>query len=265
MNYNGTLLKMKTDLQDPVIYNLPIGDDLVLMNDLIGKYIVFDWKKEIYCISCGRKTNKSFAQGHCYPCFINSPETSECILRPELCEAHNGVARDIEWAEKHCLKDHYVYLAISSGVKVGVTRSTQIPTRWIDQGAWKAIKLAKTPNRYIAGLIEVKLKEYISDRTHWQKMLKNILIEGVNLLEKKEEMIRYLSKNLAQYISPNDKIIEINYPVNEYPEKVKSIGFDKVNEISGRLWGIKGQYLMFDDGTVLNIRKHTGYLINFEI
>ena len=158
MNYTGTLLKMKTDLQDPVIYNLPIGDDLVLMNDLIGKYIVFDWKKEIYCISCGKKTNKSFAQGHCYPCFINSPETSECILRPELCEAHNGIARDIEWAEKHCLKDHYVYLAISSGIKVGVTRSTQIPTRWIDQGAWKAIKLAKTPNRYIAGLIEVKLK-----------------------------------------------------------------------------------------------------------
>jgi len=265
MNYNGTLSKMKTDLQDPIIYNLPIGDDLVLMNDLIGKYIVFDWKKEIYCISCGKKTNKSFAQGHCYPCFINSPETSECILRPELCEAHNGIARDIEWAEKHCLKDHYVYLAISSGIKVGVTRSTQIPTRWIDQGAWKAIKLAKTPNRYIAGLIEVKLKEYISDRTHWQKMLKNILIEGENLLEKKEEMIKYLSKDLAQYKSTNDKIIEINYPVNEYPEKVKSIGFDKFNEISGRLWGIKGQYLMFDDGTVLNIRKHTGYLINFEI
>ena len=256
---------MKTDLQDPIIYNLPIGDDLVLMNDLIGKYIVFDWKKEIYCISCGKKTNKSFAQGHCYPCFINSPETSECILRPELCEAHNGIARDIEWAKKHCLKDHYVYLAISSGVKVGVTRSTQIPTRWIDQGAWKAIKLAKTPNRYIAGLIEVKLKEYISDRTHWQKMLKNILIEGENLLEKKEEMIKYLSEDLTQYKSINDKIIEINYPVNEYPEKVKSVGFDKFNEISGRLWGIKGQYLMFDDGTVLNIRKHTGYLINFEI
>ena len=265
MNYNGTLSKMKTDLQDPIIYNLPIGDDLVLMNDLIGKYIVFDWKKEIYCISCGRKTNKSFAQGHCYPCFINSPETSECILRPELCEAHNGVARDIEWAEKHCLKDHYVYLAISSGVKVGVTRSTQIPTRWIDQGAWKAIKLAKTPNRYLAGLIEVKLKEYISDRTHWQKMLKNILIEGANLLEKKEEMIKYLPEDLTQYKSTNDKIIEINYPVNEYPEKVKSVGFDKFNEISGRLWGIKGQYLMFDDGTVLNIRKHAGYLINFEI
>ena len=265
MNYSGTLLKMKTDLQNPVTYNLPIGDDLVLMNDLIGKYLVFDWQKEIYCISCGRKTNKSFAQGHCYPCFINSPETSECILRPELCEAQNGIARDIEWAEKHCLKDHYVYLAISSGVKVGVTRSSQIPTRWMDQGAWKAIKLAKTPNRYLAGLIEVKLKEYVSDRTHWQKMLKNKLIEGVNLLDKKDEMINYLSEDLKKYKSNNDEIIEINYPVNEYPEKVKSVGFDKIKEITGRLWGIKGQYLIFDDGIVLNIRKHTGYLINFEI
>ena len=265
MNYSGTLLKMKTDLQNPVTYNLPIGDDLVLMNDLIGKYLVFDWQKEIYCISCGRKTNKSFAQGHCYPCFINSPETSECILRPELCEAQNGIARDIEWAEKHCLRDHYVYLAISSGVKVGVTRSSQIPTRWMDQGAWKAIKLAKTPNRYLAGLIEVRLKEYVSDRTHWQKMLKNKLIEGVNLLDKKDEMINYLSEDLKKYKTSNDEIIEINYPVNEYPEKVKSIGFDKIKEIAGRLWGIKGQYLIFDDGAVLNIRKHTGYLINFEI
>jgi len=265
MNYSGTLLKMKTDLKNPVTYNLPIGDDLVLMNDLIGKYLVFDWQNEIYCISCGRKTNKSFAQGHCYPCFINNPETSECILRPELCEAQNGIARDIKWAEKHCLRDHYVYLAISSGVKVGVTRSSQIPTRWVDQGAWKAIKLAKTPNRYLAGLIEVKLKEYVSDRTHWQKMLKNQLIEGVNLLDKKDEMINNLSEDLKKYKSSNDEIIEINYPVNEYPVKVKSVGFDKIKEIAGRLWGIKGQYLIFDDGVVLNIRKHTGYLINFEI
>jgi hypothetical protein len=265
MRNNGTLLKMETKLVNPIEYELPIGDELVYMNHLIGKYIAFKWLKEIYCVACGRKTNKSFAQGFCYPCFLNAPETSECIFRPELCQAQDGVARDMEWAENHCLQDHIVYLAISSGIKVGVTRSGQIPTRWIDQGAWQAIKLAKTPNRYTAGLIEVALKEHISDRTNWQRMLKNQLIEGVDLTIAKKEMIAHLPSDLQNYISEEDNITEINYPVNEYPEKVKSLSFDKLEEITGRLWGVKGQYLIFDDGTVLNMRKHTGYMVELEV
>jgi len=158
-----------------------------------------------------------------------------------------------------------VYLAISSGDKVGVTRSSQIPTRWIDQGAWKAIKLAKTPNRYIAGLIEVALKEHISDKTHWQRMLKNLRSENVDLLERKKEMVAHLVPELQAFEDDDNNIIEINYPVNEYPTKVKSVGFDKFPEIAGRLWGIKGQYLMFDDARVINIRKHNGYVIEVEI
>ena len=264
MRYNGTLLKMETKLVNPIEYELPIGDELVYMNHLIGKYIAFKWLKEIYCVICGRKTNKSFSQGFCYPCFLNAPETSECIFRPELCQAQDGVARDMEWAENHCLQDHIVYLAISSGIKVGVTRSGQIPTRWIDQGAWQAIKLAKTPNRYTAGLIEVALKEHISDRTNWQRMLKNQLIEGVDLTIAKKDMIAHLPSDLQNYISEEDNITEINYPVNEYPEKVKSLSFDKLEEIAGRLWGVKGQYLIFDDGTVVNMRKHTGYMVELE-
>ncbi len=265
MRYNGTLLKMETKLVNPIEYELPIGDELIYMNPLIGKYIAFKWLKEIYCVACGRKTNKSFAQGFCYPCFLNAPETSECIFRPELCRAQDGIARDMEWAENHCLQDHIVYLAISSGIKVGVTRSGQIPTRWIDQGAWQAIKLAKTPNRYTAGLIEVALKEHISDRTNWQRMLKNQLIEGVDLTIAKKDMIAHLPSDLQNYISEEDNITEINYPVNEYPEKVKSLSFDKLEEIAGRLWGVKGQYLIFDDGTVLNMRKHTGYMVELEV
>ena len=265
MRYNGTLLKMETKLVNPIEYELPIGDELIYMNPLIGKYIALKWLKEIYCVACGRKTNKSFAQGFCYPCFLNAPETSECIFRPELCRAQDGIARDMEWAENHCLQDHIVYLAISSGIKVGVTRSGQIPTRWIDQGAWQAIKLAKTPNRYTAGLIEVALKEHISDRTNWQRMLKNQLIEGVDLTIAKKEMIAHLPSDLQNYISEEDNITEINYPVNEYPEKVKSLSFDKLEEITGRLWGVKGQYLIFDDGTVVNMRKHTGYMVELEV
>ncbi|MBC8197204.1 MAG: DUF2797 domain-containing protein [Candidatus Marinimicrobia bacterium] len=255
---------MRTELHSPIQYELPIGEDLLPMNQFIGKYVRFKWLKEILCILCERKINKSFAQGFCYPCFINSPETSECILRPELCEAQIGNARDMDWAEKHCLQPHFVYLAVSSGIKVGVTRSTQIPTRWIDQGASFAIKFAETPNRYIAGVIEVAMKEFISDRTAWQRMLKNQILEDIDLYDKKSELIEKLNPQLQQFESIDEEIIELSYPVLEFPQKVKSIGFDKHNIIEGRIMGIKGQYLIFDDNTVLNIRKHNGYVLEID-
>jgi len=264
MLHTGPIIKMRTELHSPIQYKLPIGEDLLPMNQFIGKYVRFKWLKEILCILCERKTNKSFAQGFCYPCFINSPETSECILRPELCEAQLGNARDMDWAEKHCLQPHFVYLAVSSGIKVGVTRSTQIPTRWIDQGASFAIKFAETPNRYIAGVIEVAMKEFISDRTAWQRMLKNQILEDIDLYDKKSELIEKLNPQLQQFESIDEEIIELSYPVLEFPQKVKSIGFDKHNIIEGRIMGIKGQYLIFDDNTVLNIRKHNGYVLEID-
>ena len=265
MKYTGNIIKMITKLDEQVQYTFSLGESNILMNDYIGSEILLEWNGTIICISCGNKTKKSFAQGFCYPCFLRSPETSECILRPELCQAHEGIARDMDWAKNHCFNDHFVYLAISSGLKVGVTRSEQIPTRWIDQGAWKAIRLSKTPNRFIAGLIETSLKKHVSDRTNWQRMLKNQLIDGIDLMEEKNKMVNYLSDELQSYTSSMNEIIEINYPVNKYPEKVKSLSFDKINSIQRKLWGIKGQYLIFDTGEVINIRKHTGYSIILEI
>jgi hypothetical protein len=257
------LLKMKTWLSEQVVYELPVGESFINMNELIGKDIKLNFTGEIHCISCGAKTTKSFAQGYCYKCMISAPETSECVLRPELCQAHLGVSRDMDWSEDHCLTDHYVYLALSSGLKVGVTRAGQVPTRWIDQGAWKAIKLAMTPNRYLAGTIEVELKKHMSDKTNWQKMLQNILAKDLDLIEEKQKAWELLDGDLQQYVIDDDEITEINYPVIEYPEKVKSMSFDKTVEISGTLWGIKGQYLIFKDGQVLNVRTHSGYKISF--
>ncbi|OQX97586.1 MAG: hypothetical protein B6I20_12240 [Bacteroidetes bacterium 4572_117] len=216
----GVISKMKSHYKNPVQYYLPVGDGLVDMNGLIGKEINFVFSGEIYCVSCGGITKKSFAQGYCYPCFVSVPETSECILRPELCQAHNGVSRSMKWSEEHCLQDHYVYLAVSSGLKVGVTRSTQVPTRWIDQGAWKAIKLAKTPNRYLAGQIEVALKAYMSDKTSWQKMLKNDITQDIDLEDEKQKAWELLDEELQQYVVDNDEVVEIIYPVLAYPEKV---------------------------------------------
>lgn len=264
MKYTGSLLKMSAELNNPVDYFLTLDNQQIHMNELINKNISISYLSEIHCIRCGRKTNKSFQQGFCFPCFRTAPETDACIFNPELCRAHEGISRDMEWSKTHCLQDHIVYLAISSGLKVGVTRLAQVPTRWIDQGASYAIKIAQTPNRNTAGLIEVNLKKYFADKTNWRNMLTNKIDTETKLLEQKNKAKELVKKNFVQYFTDDNDITEINYPVTEYPQKVNSFSFDKENNITGKLLGIKGQYLIFDKGRVLNIRKHNGYKVELE-
>jgi hypothetical protein len=261
MEYTVNLLKMRTKINNPVDYFLELPKEEIYMNELIGKKISLKWLGEIHCISCGNKTNKSFAQGFCYPCFMSVPEAAPCIIRPELCEAHKGIARDMQWSEKNCLSDHYVYLSLTSGIKVGVTRASQIPFRWIDQGALKAVKLAKTPNRFTAGLIETRLKKIMSDKTSWQRMLKNDVDRETDMLKHKADVKEQLSPDTSEYFDPDDTVLHIEYPVEQYPEKVKSINLENTPSFEKTLRGIKGQYLIFDDQTVINIRKYNGYRV----
>ena len=259
----GNLRKMKTELDDQIRYQLRLSDEIE-MNQIVGKRITLNWLGTINCQKCSKITNKSFGEGFCYNCFISAPEAAECILRPELCRAHLGGGRDPDWEQEHHNRPHVVYLAASSAVKVGITRLEQIPTRWIDQGASAAIKLAITPNRYKAGAMEVALKDVFTDKTHWQKMLKNDIDPFIDLVEEKWALEEHLPSDITDQFTEDDEIIELNYPVLEYPQKVKSISFDKVPKISGKLNGIKGQYLIFEGGLVLNIRKHTGYYVEVE-
>ncbi len=265
MQYSGNILKMQTSLDDKIQYFLPIGENKIFMNELIGRKIEFSFNGQINCIKCGRLTNKSFHQGYCFRCFRTAPETEECVLRPELCRAHEGIARDMEFAKNHCLKDHYIYLALTSGLKVGVTRKTQIPTRWIDQGATEAIIIAQTPNRYLAGVIEVNLKKYFADKTNWRKMLQNETVSGINLTKEKEKAFNKVNAELKEYFLKQNKITSLVFPIERYPEKISSINFEKTNKYSGVLIGIKGQYLIFDDNKVLNIRKHNGFYMEINI
>lgn len=259
----GLLKKMTVVHGSPVQYTLKL-DQPIGMNEFIGKPVSLTWSGRIICPVCQSETKKSFGDGLCYSCFVTAPEAAECILRPELCTAHLGGGRDPQWEQDHHNQPHVVYLAASDIVKVGVTRATQVPNRWIDQGAWAAIRLAETPNRYEAGVLEVALKEFFSDKTNWQRMLKNDIDESIDLEEEKWSLHEQLPGDLTTYFSENDEIITIEYPVLNYPEKVKSLSFDKTPVIEGKLAGIKGQYLIFDDGRVVNIRKHTGYEIKFE-
>lgn len=264
MKFEGNIRKMKSQLDAVVQYYLPIGDDLVNMNELIGKPINFSFKGLINCKKCGRKTKKSFNQGFCFPCFNNAAESSPCIIRPELCEGHLGKGRDVEWEKAHHVQPHYVYLSLTSNIKIGVTRSTQIPTRWIDQGATQAAIVAEVPYRQLAGIIEVYYKDYFSDKTSWQKMLKGIAEEGANIDDAYDTLISAadeLDEEAADYILDDIEVMDINYPLTDNPTKVKSIGFDKLPDVNGILTGIKGQYLIIDNEKVLNIRKHEGYYI----
>ena len=261
----GNVRKMKSDFKAPIEYSMILSEHILPLNDHIGSNIKLDWSGIIHCVKCGNKTNKSFFQGFCYPCFISAPESSECILKPELCQAHEGISRDMEWSEKYCLSNHYVYLSLTSGIKVGVTRYTQIPTRWIDQGAIKALKIAKTPNRYLAGAIEVKLKEFVSDRTSWQRMLKNDVNQDIDLYGYRETLKENLPSDLKTYVLNEEREKIIAYPMNKYPEKIKSINFEKVKEFEGKLTGIKGQYIYIDNQFVVNMRKYSGFYFNIII
>jgi hypothetical protein len=269
----GTLRKMRTELVDPVHYQLPVGETLIDLNSLLGQEISLVYSGRIFCIECARKTNKSFNQGYCFPCLRRLAACDTCIVRPELCHYHEGTCREPQWGEAYCMQPHVVYLANSSGLKVGITRQTQVPTRWIDQGAIQALPIVEVDTRLQSGLIETALKSTVNDKTDWRRMLKGGQTEIDLKLE--WEQLRISSEALltdcqSQFgastvrLKEHEEPTRICYPVLHYPEKVKAFNFDKEKSVKGTLEGIKGQYLILDQG-VLNIRKFAGYEISFTV
>ncbi len=271
ISVSGHLAKMHAQLGPQVQYTLPVDEQLVPLNDLLGKTVSLEYLGEIHCIHCGRRSKKSFSQGYCYPCFTKLPQCDSCIMSPEKCHYHQGTCRDPAWGDQYCFTDHFVYLANSSGVKVGITRGSQVPTRWIDQGATQALPIFRVQSRYQAGLIEDCLREHIADRTHWQKMLKGNA-EPVDLAEIRDQIMALSEADLSLLEQEfglqalqrlyTESTVEISFPVLQFPDKVKSFNLDKQPLIKGLLQGIKGQYLIFDTG-VINIRKYTGYHVRF--
>jgi len=276
--YSGHLRKMRVQYENsftPVEYFLTLAEGLpdISLNAMLGKRLTIRFKNEIHCVSCGRKSNKSFNQGHCYPCFTRLAACDKCIMSPEKCHYEQGTCREPQWGQENCLQAHYVYLANSSGIKVGITRGDQLPTRWIDQGAIQALAIFKVSQRYYSGLIEVLYKQKISDRTQWQRMLKG-QVETMDLLQQQRELNALFAEQIDDIKSDlppgsiemidNDASTEILYPVDTYPQKVKSFNMDKQPVVEGTLMGIKAQYLILDTG-VINMRKFSGYSIDFEV
>jgi hypothetical protein len=270
---SGAIAKMRTELSSPVQYRLPIGDSEVAMNPLIGKRLKMEFLNQISCCHCGRTTKKSFSQGYCYPCFTKLAQCDSCIVSPEKCHYDAGTCREPEWGETHCMIDHYVYLANSSGLKVGITRGTQIPTRWIDQGASQAIPLLRVATRRQSGLVEVACKAFVADKTNWRTMLKGPA-ESLDMAAAAAQLLTQASSDIAalqgEHGINNIQVLEgaeavnIDYPVKQYPQKVSSFNLDKDPIVDATLMGIKGQYLIFDSG-VINMRKYTSYHLQLSV
>ncbi|MBA1274587.1 DUF2797 domain-containing protein [Pseudomonas azotifigens] len=260
---------MSVQLGAPVDYAFRLDDQLVPVNPLIGKTVRLQYLGAIHCSHCGRKTNKSFSQGYCYPCFKKLPQCDICIVSPERCHHELGTCRDADWGQQFCMTDHVVYLANSSGVKVGITRATQLPTRWLDQGASQALPILRVATRQQSGLVEDLLRSQVADRTNWRALLKGDA-EPIDLLEIRETLFDRCAEGLLalqqrfglQAVQPlaDAEVVEMRYPVERYPTKIVSFDLDKTPVVEGTLMGIKGQYLIFDTG-VINVRKYTAYLL----
>lgn len=269
----GCLRKMRTRLEKPVSYELVLDETVFSLNPIIGQTVKLRHTGKIVCVHCGRSTKKSFNQGYCYPCFAGLAQCDMCILKPETCHYEAGTCREPAWGQTFCMQPHFVYLANSSGIKVGITRQNQIPTRWIDQGAVQALPILKANSRHVSGLAEVVIAQHIGDKTSWQQMLKNNVV-SIDLIAQRDALLTICRQELAEINRrfgnvaiewlPNETAVEIAYPVERYPAKVKSFNLDTHHEVCGILEGIKGQYLLLSTG-VINLRKYSGYELIFSV
>ncbi|WP_439888952.1 DUF2797 domain-containing protein [Pseudomonas sp. MBLB4123] len=263
----GSLSKMAARLEAPVQYAFRLGEQELPVNPLIGRTLRLEYLGAIHCTHCGRKTKTSFSQGYCYPCMQKLAQCDVCIMSPERCHYEAGTCREPSWGEQFCMTDHVVYLANSSGVKVGITRATQVPTRWLDQGASQALPILRVATRQQSGFVEDLLRSQVADKTNWRALLKgdaapvDLTAVRDRLFDSCGEGLEALQQRFGlQAIQPllDRPVVEIDYPIEAYPAKISSFNLDKNPVAEGTLIGIKGQYLMFDSG-VINIRKYTGY------
>ncbi len=265
----GALSKMTIRLGETAQYAFRLDDTEVPVNPLLGKQVRLEFLGAIHCSHCGRKTKKSFAQGYCYPCFTKLAQCDSCIMSPERCHYDAGTCREPSWGEQFCMTDHVVYLANSSGIKVGITRASQIPTRWLDQGASQALPIFRVATRQQSGFVEDLLRTQVADKTNWRALLKGDAVP-LDLPAIRDELLASCAEGIAalqqrfglQAIQPvsDVEVLTIQYPVEAYPTKVASHDLEKTPVVEGILKGIKGQYLILDTG-VINLRKYTAYQV----
>lgn len=263
VDQRGFLRELTHYMENYVRYTLNVDVADFSLDKALGEVISITHTGEKRCINCGRKVKKLYQSGYCYPCLTTLAECDLCIVKPHECHHHLGTCRDPRFAEEHCMIPHYVYLAYSSHVKVGLTRKGRQLTRWVDQGAAAAVLVAELPTRKAAGELEVEIGAFLSDKTDWRKMLLDQVDDTVDLLQMKQDVYQRLEPKWQPYLLEEEATVyRFIYPRQEgFAPKLSSLSLDKIPSVEGVLRGIKGQYLLFDHG-VFNVKKHAGYGVN---
>jgi hypothetical protein len=249
----------------PIRYLFQTDQTELSINEYLGQQISISYTRRKACVNCGRSVKKLYQNGYCYPCMTTLAECDLCIVKPHDCHFHKGTCRDEEFAESHCMIPHYVYLAYSSNIKVGLTRKGRQFTRWVDQGALAAVLVAELPTRKQAGELEMEIAKTMQDKTDWRKMLVAKSVEEVDLLSVRADVIAKLTDEYQGFVLTNEPIHQFSYPaLPDHEVKLSSLALDKQETVTGRLLGMKGQYMILDTG-VFNVRKHNGFHVQVSI
>ncbi|MCL6442825.1 MAG: DUF2797 domain-containing protein [Alicyclobacillus sp.] len=266
MCIRGHLIQLTHKVSYPIQYSLLLDAGEADLAACLGRDIRIEWLGQKSCIHCGKHVKKLYQNGYCFPCVTTLAECDLCIVKPHTCHFHLGTCRDETFAEEHCMIPHYVYLAVSSSVKVGLTRKGRERIRWIDQGASAATLIAEFPTRKAAGEFEMAVAEFLPDKTDWRRMLTSDSIPDVDLHEVKDMVMKRVDPVYQPYLlQDTTEVYHFSYPrTHGFQVVLKPLSLDKTPVITGRLQGMKGQYLLLDTG-VLNVKRWAGYEVQVSI
>ena len=257
--YTGYIRELQITDDSPAQYQLLLDANLIPLNPLLGCGLEVRFLGQIECAECGQLTKKSYGGGYCYPCFATLARCDLCVMSPDRCHFHLKTCRDPEWGESFCMQPHTVYLANSSGLKVGITRQGRETKRWLDQGATQGLPLLTTTTRKEAGEVEVIIAKQLSDRTNW-RLLVSQETSPVNLADERNQLRGDL--DLPNVVWSMESERQFQFPVRQYSPAV-NFSLHK-QTVRGNLIGMKGQYLLFDNGA-LNISRHRSYHIELTV
>jgi hypothetical protein len=231
------------------------------LNEWLGRGLRIEYRQRILCCHCGSQTPRSYGGGYCYPCFRSLARCDLCVVSPARCHYHLGTCREPAWGEAFCMQPHVVYLANSSGPKVGITGADGAVSRWLDQGASQGLVIARTASRHLAGVVEAQLAQLISDRTDWRLLLQGDRppVDLPALRDRLMERLGRLPEGVAWQTA--EPVVTLSYPVLAYPRQLLRLRLDRHPVVAGRLLGAKGQYLLFEHG-VFNVRWHRAFEVS---
>ena len=251
-----------TPLITVVEYALLLDEQRISLSAQVGQSIRLKFLGQSTCGNCHVSVNKLEGGGYCKNCFFSLARCDRCFVSPERCHFAQGTCREPQWGESYCMQPHVVYLANSSGPKVGITRADRNFYRWLSQGAVQGMVIAHAKTRRDAGLLEVAIKSKVSDKTNWRRMV-SMQPQNLDLLQ----LARQLQSAIelpegTQWVSAMIGH-DLAYPIQSHAPAQRLIISETNPELLDNLHGIKGQYLLLSQGA-FNVAAHGGMTVEVE-